>query len=272
MKIKGAFRVKKSYSMVCFIIIFLFCSCNRLPEEPNEIIKEVTKNMTALTSQQFDTTMELDMMVAGEKKQTKIVSRLTLQKEPFEIHLHTRTQFNEKMEETSDLYCIKGEDGVYYSYLKDKENKSKQNLSEENVMYLSEKYRTPIEYELYFSNIKSFQKVEGQDDGVQILKGSVGEDKVLTILLNTGVLSQLQLTSFPEELLERVKPMDVTIWVNKKTALLEKLELNMTNTFKELVELVFGKESTVIPEINDCRITIDQLKTDRISEITVPDE
>lgn len=264
--------MKKRYMIAFVFMAFLLYGCNRFPEEPNKIVEEVKKNMTTLDSQQSDTTMEFDMTVAGEQKKTKVVSRLTLYKEPFEMQLHTNTQLNSKVQEMDDIFCTIGEDGEYYIYIKQNQKKSKQKVSKENLNYISEKYVSPIDYELYFSNINSFQKIEGGEEDVQILKGSVREDKVISILLNTGVLTQLQLTSFPEEVSKKVKPMDVTIWVNKKTVMLEKLELDMTKTFQELVELVFDKDSTVIPEINHCSITIDQLKTKDISEITVPDE
>lgn len=264
--------MKKSYLVTLFVMTIFLYGCNRLPEEPEQIIEEVKQNMTAFDSHQSDTTMKLDMMVAGEKKQTKVVSRLVIFKEPFEMHLHTSTQSNSKIQETNDIYCTVGEDKEHYSYIKQGENTSKQKLTEENLKYIEEKYRLPIDYDLYLSNVESFQKVEGADESVQVLKGSVREDKVINILLNTGVLSQLQLTSFPEELAAGIKPIDVTIWVDKRTAMLERIELDMTKIFKELVNLVFDKDSTVIPEINHCSITIDQLKTKDISEITVPDE
>ena len=259
--------------LVLILCAVLITGCNssknKIPDNVPDIIERIYKNMSDLKSYSTKSTLSMDMVLSGTETKSVFETTVGMQMNPLELTiLHNNTVggessssyiYGSEEENEMQLYCF--ENGQW----------TKDATSQESVEKIKEQYASPIEFDLYFVNIDSFEISESGEE-TTVLEGTVSKENVVEILKETGVLKQLSLTSFPEETIEKMEPISVKVWVNNKTVCIEKFELDMTKTYQNLCSILFTEESKVNPEIKECKMVIDEIQINEELEVILPED
>ncbi len=253
------------------IMFMVACSSNKgIPTDVEDIMEEIYHNMMSVESFRMESEMVLDMNMSNKNSLSKVGASLVVVQSPFAMYVHNLTNLDEEEVVSNEMYCVKEED-TYYIYSRMNESWAKNSIDSDSVAELSKDNKKPLDLDLYLTNLESFYIGE-QTEMSTILIGTVAKENVLNILIKTNALAQLELTSIPDDMLANLSQIKLKMVVDNDTICITKFEVDMTDTFKDLIQLMFNEDSIVKPQINECKMIVDSIMINQDSEITVPNE
>lgn len=263
--------LKRIVCIFCCILLLVgsFNSCNRVPDNAEDLLSKVYKNMAEVDSYYMDSKLTMDTSMQGTLTTTAVETNVGMTKKPFQLSIAYHGQVGQNEPATTYMYIEQGDSLKTYFY----ENKTWNETTVETgqVEELKDKYSTPLDFGLYFNEVDSFT-ITSSDDEVIVLEGAVSNYNMVNVLKQTGVLKQLSLSSFPEAQLKDAKPIKVSAWVDKESLCITKVILDMTGTYQDLANLLFGEDSIVCPKINQCVMEMNNITLNKEYDVAMPED
>ena len=258
------------------VILFSFCflsmilvGCNQVPDNAKDLLAKVYKNMAEVSSYSMDTKLTMDTSMSGAANSISINTKIGMTLEPFELMIAHEYQDGKDEPVIDYMYTRQADTFDAFFYEKDKWNKTV--IDENQIQELKEEYSTPVDFGLYFNQVDSFA-ITSSDHEAIVIEGTVSGSNIVNVLKNTGALKQLSLTSFPEDQLKDARPIKVKAWVNPDDLCLTKVSVDMAETYQDLTNLLFGENSLVSPQINQCIIELNHICVNSPYDITMPED
>lgn len=251
------------------VISCMVCGCNRVPDNATDLLSKVYKNMAEVSCYSMNSKLVMDTSISGSSSKIIIDTQMSMTPDPFELTIVHNSQYGTKEPTTTYMYTRQKEESENYCYVENEWKKTK--VEQRQIESLKEEYREPIDFGLYFNEVDSFT-ITSSDDEAIVIEGTVSGSNMVRVLKETGALKQLSLTSFPEEELSTAKPIKVKAWVNPDTFCMEKVSIDMTGTYQDLTKLLFGDDSLVCPQINQCVMELSDIIINSTNSITMPEE
>lgn len=242
------------------------CAGNTLPDNAHDLLSIAYSEMTDLKSYSVTTQLKLTLNYTQETREISVRSKTAAHNEPFEVI-------------TEHIMCNQGkEESPTYTYLFEKDEKIYQ-CEYENQEWKKEEVddtrkelvASPIEFGTYFIDIDSFEIIT-EEEGAIVLEGRILKDNIEQALIQTGVLKQFLLTSFPIEKVEEIPDIKVRAWIAKDTVTINKVEIDMKETVQALINSLFGEGSVTGSKVESCIFIIDQVLRNKVEAITLTSE
>ncbi len=262
---------RRMASVLCCMLLLItsLSGCNGVPDNAKDMLSKVYKNMAEVDSYYMDSKLVMETSMQGTLTTTTVDTTVGMTKNPFELSIIYHGQVGEQEPDTTYMYIKQGDTLRTYYYENNVWNET--NVAEDQIDELKDRYSTPLDFGLYFNEVDSFT-ITSSDDEVIVLEGAVSDYNMVNVLKQTGVLKQLSLTTFPEVQLKDAKPIKVTSWVDPDTLCINKVVLDMTGTYQDLANLLFGEDSIVCPQINQCMMEMNNIKINTDYEVIMPDD
>ena len=255
-------------TLMCLVLLVAtVVGCNNKPDSGKDLLAKVYKKMAKVSSFSMHSKLLMDTTMSGVTSLVSVDNELGVVLEPFELTMKQEYKDGEKESVTNYMYTKPDKKMETFLYNNGQWNKTE--ISSKQIQDFKEKYSSPVDFCLYFNEVDSFT-ITSSDDEAIVLEGTVSESNMVNVLKETGALKQLSLTSFPEDKLGNSKPIIIKAWVDPSSMCFTKVSVDMTQTYQDLTNLLFGEDSLVSPKINQCMVELSNIVINKPQDITMP--
>ncbi len=262
---------KRLWSVIlCLILISAtLLGCGNTPDNAKELLAKVYNNMAEVSSFGMKSKLMMDTSMSSIASSIQINTEVQMTNDPFVLTV-VQEYCNDGQEPvTNYMYTRQAKALETFLYKNGQWNKTEIDLNQ--LEELKKEYSGPVDFSLYFNEVASFT-ITSSDDKVIVVEGTVSGSNMVNVLKETGVLKQLSLSSFPEEQLEGAKPIKVKAWIDKDSLCFTKISIDMAATYQDLTNLLFGEDSLVNPQINQCMVELNDICINQQYSVVMPED
>lgn len=269
-------RLVTSALAMLLVLSMVGCSSSKsnIPEKPEEIISKARTNMESSKNFTATSTFAMGIDASGEAGEMTFTTKTTAFKSPFKMKSEVTADMGEGDAANSEMICDK-EDAQYYVYSLYNDAWTKDKVEQTQVDAVAEKYKMPVDLDTYVKNPASLKitGVDKENKNLTVLEGTISGEDAVNVLGNSGVLTQLGLTTVPDEIATSIQPITIKIWVNNSSVIIEKFSVDMKTAMQSLIDAIAAEGNTDLGvSITKCETMIDNIVLNKAKDFKVAAE
>lgn len=270
--------------VVALLMAFSLSACGEKKDAADDnagkdIVATALTNMNDAKSMTYEMTMDMGMTAAGEAVNMTSTGNIDYIKDPMTMKMEMNMDFGDESAATTMTSYMETVDGEMVMYTNTADAWYKQSAGSADMM---EQYDATKTINAYVSDTAQFKETSTEEiNGTEATKyeGVISEENLTKAMAESGALSQLGAEGMDEatlkNLFEGMGDLPMSIWIDKKTVLPVKYEMDMSSMVKKLMEKMLAEqdsEVTANTSVEKMKISIVITGYDNVSAIEIPEE